>query len=72
MPNHGGGNTGGWNHITCGASCSGSAYNYSGNTCSYNLCGGNISSSLLESAVGGSSNDPSYVGNAVWGACTVN
>lgn len=69
--NHGGGNTAAWNHISCGASCSGSACNYSGNTCSYNQCGGSTSS-LLESAVGGSSNDASYVGNTVSGACTVN
>jgi len=69
--NHGGGNNGSWNHITCGASCSGSACNFSGNTCSYNQCGGSASSWLLESAVGGSSNDASYIGNSVSGACTV-
>jgi hypothetical protein len=69
--NHGGGNTGSWNHITCGASCSGSACNYSGNTCSYNQCGSGVSAWLLQSAVGGSSNDASYTGNTVSGACTV-
>jgi hypothetical protein len=69
--NHGGGNTAGWNHITCGASCSGSACNFSGNICSYNQCGYSVSSGILESAVGGSSNDAIYVGNTVYGSCTV-
>lgn len=69
--NHGGGNTAGWNHITCGTSCSGNTCIYSGNTCSYDQCGGWVSSGLLESAVGGSANNASYVGVAVSGACTV-
>jgi hypothetical protein len=46
--NHSGGNTGSWNHITCGACCSGSARNFSGNTCSYNQCGGSATSWLLD------------------------
>ncbi len=69
--NHGGGNNGAWNHITCGASCGGSACDFSGNSCSYNQCGGLVSSWLLESAVGGSSNNAAYTGNTVSGSCTV-
>src|SRR5579885_1762443 len=69
--NHGGGNNAGWNHITCGASCSGSACNYSGNTCSYNTCGGSVNSGILQSAVGGSSNNAVYIGNTIYGLCTV-
>jgi len=61
-----------WNNVfTCGASCSGKACNYSGNTCSNNIVDGPQKSGLLQSAVGGSQNNAQYIHNTCTQGCSV-
>lgn len=66
-----GGACNGSTYFGCGVSASGSAYNYSGNTCSNNLIDGPYPSFLWENAVGGAGNNAHYVGNVCTGGCTI-
>lgn len=69
--NHGGGQSGNWNHLTGGVSASGAAFNYHGNTVSNSICHGTQASWLYESAVGGPQNNAIYTNDTVSGACVV-
>ena len=62
----------GFDGLTGGASASGNAFNYSGNTVSNNIVDGTYPSTVLGTAVGGSQNDAVYTNNTCTGACVVN
>ena len=59
----------GFDGLTGGCSASGGVFNYSGNTVSNNIVDGTYSSTIMETAVGGSQNDATYINNTCNSPC---